>query len=231
MDAPPTYPSHYSRFFDIVREWEVPENNSLVAAWDLMPNPQRDQIEVEYTRRVFDLFNEAYETLLIMLTGLYAAPNQNPTGYPYLAPALGMEAFAPYMTMVVRSLAEVLVQLRATDGQHGKATRAGPGFEIGPQLNADLRQPYSDGQHGLAGKNLKPIFADIDEITRRVETFSANLLSLIESPEKAPVVEPELADWVYERLRFIQTNSGRIAVNLRRIYQQNVFSALRTVGY
>src|SRR5262249_39738026 len=108
-DAPPAYPSHYSRFYDIVREWEAPQNHALVAAWVAMPTPRRDRIEVEYTRRVFDLFNEAYETLLIVLTGLYAAPNQNPTGYPYLAPALGMEAFAPYMTMVVRSLAEVLV--------------------------------------------------------------------------------------------------------------------------
>jgi hypothetical protein len=230
-DAPPTYPSHYFRFYDIVREWEKPENKSLIAAWDVMRNPHRDQIEIEYTRRVFDLFSEAYETLLIMLTGLYATQNQNPTSYPYFAPALGMEAFAPFMTMVIRSLAEVLVQLRATDGQHGKATRVGPGFEISPQLNADLRQPYSDGHQGLAGQHLKPIFANIDEITQRVEKFSENLLRLIESPERAPVIEPELTDWVHQRLQFIQTNSQRIAINLRRIYQQNVFSMLQTVGY
>jgi hypothetical protein len=180
---------------------------------------------------VFDLFDEAYETLLIMLTGLYATQNQNPTSYPYLGPALGMEAFAPFMTMVIRSLAEVLVQLRATGGQHGKPMRVGPGFEISPQLNADLRHPYTDGHHGLAGQHLKPIFANIDEITQRVEKFSEKLLKLIESPEKIPVVEPELTAWVHQRMQFIQANSERIGINLRRIYQQNVFSMLQTVGY
>ncbi|HEY1187873.1 MAG TPA: ferritin-like domain-containing protein [Gemmata sp.] len=230
-DAPPTYPSHYYRFYDIVREWERPENRPLLASWDVLPNPHRDQIQIPYTKRVYELFNDAYETLLIMLTGLYATQNQNPAGYPYFGPALGMEAFAPFMTMVIRSLAEVLVQLRATDGQNGKAVRVGPGFEISPQLGADLRQPYSDGPHGLAGRNLKPQFANIDEITRRVEALSENLRALIESHEKAPVVEPELADWVQQRMQYIQANAQRIAINLRRIYQQNVFSGFQTVGY
>lgn len=230
-DAPPTYPSHYLRFYDIVREWEQPENHSLSAAWELLTNPHRDQIEIEYTRRLFDLFNEAYETLLIMLTSLYATTNQNPTSYPYLGPAIGMEAFAPFMTMVIRSLAEVLVQLRATDGQNGKAMRVGPGFQISDHLNAELRQPYSDGLHGLEGQQLKPLFANIDEITSRVEQFSQQLQLLIESTPTPPVIDPGLTEWAQQRLQYIQTNSHRIAINLRRIYQQNVYSMLQTVGY
>ena len=75
------------------------------------------------------------------------------------------------------------------------------------------------------------MFADIDEITRRVESFSLKLRELIDSKNTPPVVEPELSEWAQDRLEYIQTNSERIAANLRRIYQQNVFSMLQTKGY
>lgn len=229
INTSPTYESHYHRFFDIVREWE--HFGPVPAAWDLKQNPVRDDIEEDYTGQVFDLFNDAYETLLIMLTGLYATTNQAPASYPYLAPALGMEAFAPFMTMVIRSLAEVLVQLRATDGGNGKSERVGPGFIISDALNAELRHPYADGQAGMAGQILKPLFADIDGVISRVEAFSVKLGALIESRPAPPVVDPALADWTMQRLRYIQTNSHRIGINLRRIYQHNVFSALQSDGY
>ena len=229
INASPTYESHYHRFYDIVREWE--KAGPVPAAWDLKHDPVRNDIEDEYTGRVFELFNGAYETLLIMLTGLYATTNQLPTSYPYLAPALGMEAFAPFMTMVIRSLAEVLVQLRATDGRGGKPERVGPGFIVSDALNSELRSPYVDGQNGMAGQTLKPIFADIDYVITRVEVFSQRLLGLINSGTRPPVVDPALADWVMQRMQYIQVNSHRIAINLRRIYQQNVFSALQSDGY
>ena len=229
INASPTYESHYHRFYDIVREWE--KAGPVPAAWDLKHDPVRNDIEDEYTGRVFELFNGAYETLLIMLTGLYATTNQLPTSYPYLAPALGMEAFAPFMTMVIRSLAEVLVQLRATDGRGGKPERVGPGFIVSDGLNSELRNPYVDGQNGMAGQTLKPIFADIDYVITRVEVFSQRLLGLINSGTRPPVVDPALADWVMQRMQYIQVNSHRIAINLRRIYQQNVFSALQSDGY
>lgn len=229
ISASPTYPSHYRRFYDIVGEWE--QNQPLPAAWDVQENATRDDIDDDYTRRVFDLFNHAYETLLIMLTGLYATKNQLPSAYPYFAPALGMEAFSPFMTMVIRSLAEVLVQLRAKDGPGGKPTRVGPGFQISDALNAELRHPYADRKDGLAGQSLKPLFADIDSITSRVEEFSRQLLALIESHPVPPVVDASLTGWVQQRMQYIHANSHRIGINLRRIYQQNVFSALQTVGY
>ena len=75
------------------------------------------------------------------------------------------------------------------------------------------------------------MFADIDEITRRVESFSLKLRELIDSGITPPVVDAELSEWAQDRLKYIQTNSERIAVNLRRIYQQNVFSMLQTKGY
>jgi hypothetical protein len=224
-----TYPSHYRMFYDIVREWE--KNGPMTAAWSLAKNPDGCQIQIEYTKRLFDLFNEAYETLLIMLTGLYATTKQNPTGYPYYAPALGSQAFAPYMTLVIRSLSEVLVQLKANEDGKSMPERVGPGFMISDTLNAQLREPYVDGHNGIAGSTLKPMFADIDEITRRVEVFCQKLRNLIDSEVTPPVVQPELSPWAQERLEYIHTNSQRIAANLRRIYQQNIFPILRTSGY
>jgi hypothetical protein len=102
---------------------------------------------------------------------------------------------------------------------------------ISDNINAELRNPYLDSHNGLAGSILKPMFADIDEITRRVETFSLKLRELIDSENTPPVVDAELSEWAQDRLKYIQTNSERIAVNLRRIYQQNVFSMLQTKGY
>jgi hypothetical protein len=224
-----TYPSHYRKFYDIVREWE--KSGPITAAWSLARNPDGRQIQIEYTKRLFDLFNEAYETLLIMLTGLYATTKQSPTGYPYYAPALGSQAFAPYMTLVIRSLSEVLVQLKANKDGESMPERVGPGFMISDTLNAQLREPYVDSQDGIAGSTLKPMFADIDEITRRVEVFCQKLRDLIDSEVAPPVVHPELRQWAQERLKYIHENSVRIAENLRRIYQQNIFSMLRTVGY
>ncbi len=224
-----SYPSHYRMFYDIVREWE--RNDPITAAWPVAKNPDGREIQVDYTKRLFALFNEAYETLLIMLTGLYATTKQNPDGYPYFAPALGSQVFAPYMTLVIRSLAEVLVQLRASEDDRGMPQRVGPGFMISDNINAELRDPYLDSDRGLAGSTLKPMFADIDEITRRVESFSQKLRELIDSGITPPVVEPELSEWAQDRLEYIQTNSERIAANLRRIYQQNIFPMLRTVGY
>ena len=224
-----SYPSHYRMFYDIVREWE--RNGPMTAAWPVAKNPDGCEIKVDYTKRMFALFNEAYETLLIMLTGLYATTKQNPDGYPYFAPALGSQVFAPYMTLVIRSLAEVLVQLRASEDDRGMPQRVGPGFMISDNINAELRNPYLDSHNGLAGSILKPMFADIDEITRRVESFSLKLRELIDSGITPPVVDAELSEWAQDRLKYIQTNSERIAVNLRRIYQQNVFSMLQTKGY
>ena len=60
--------------------------------------------------------------------------------------------------------------------------------------------------------------------------FSRELEVLLASGTP-PVVDNTLADWASKRLKYIQTNSGRIAVNLRRIYQQGVFKHVETVGF
>lgn len=226
IGASPSYQSHYRRFFDIVSEWE--SHQDLRASWELLENPGLDVIDVEFTRTVFTLFNEAYEILLTVLTGLYGTRPQQPDAYPYRAPALGQEAFAPYMTMVIRSLAEVLVQLRAVEGQ---PQRVGPDFHISSALQADLLDPYVDREEvGMAGERLKDVFGDIDLITDRVERLGRRLedLSQVENP---PVIDVELAGWAHQRLGYIASNVNRIAVNLRRIYQQGIYSALQAGGY
>ncbi len=226
IGASPTYQSHYRRFYDILQEWQT--HGSFDAAWNLMCDPTSEGIALESTRELSDLFDDAYEILLILLTGLYATVNQQPTSYPYRATALGQEAFAPFMTMVIRSLAEVLVQIKADE--HG--TRAGPGFTISAELAPALLEPYTDSPApGMAGQTLKPIFADIDGIIARMESFSNRLGLFLKNADPLPAVDRQLEGWASARLRFIHSNSKRIAVNLRRIYQQNIYSVFQAGGY
>jgi hypothetical protein len=161
-------------------------------------------------------------------------PDQNPKGYPYFAPSLGQEAFAPSMTMIIRSLSELLVQLSANDNHE----RAGPGFFVSAEGDALLTQPYCPNtgsadapvDAGFAGSQLKPDLVNIDSMIERFTEFNQRLEAVIKGPELT-VISPELTGWAKERIEYIHANSSRIEVNMRRIYQQGVFSALKSDSY
>ncbi|MGB0722167.1 MAG: ferritin-like domain-containing protein [Gammaproteobacteria bacterium] len=219
--ASTNYESHYRRFYEITREFDaaLELTPGFQPYWDVGLPADGGTIGNAYTRGIYELCNDAYGNLLVMLTGLYGTLNQQPGSSPYFAPALGQESFSPFMTMVLRSLAEVLVQLDPGGGVAG-AQRLGPGFYIDPQLQADLLTPYVEGSSGV----LKPVFGDIEDILARTRAFDEKLASVI-AMGPPPVLDPNLSDWVTGRLNFIQENSRRITVNLARIYEQGIFSA------
>lgn len=236
------YRSHYRRYYDIREEYLAellacgggtgadavrgadPFTLDFQPAVPLREDPHPEDIANSYTRAVFELFDFAYGTLLTMLTGLYATPNQSPTSCPYFAPALGQESFAPFMTMIVRSLAEVLVQLEA--GEPGQGLRVGPGYYIDQDLQADLRDPLQ-----APGGALKPRFGEIDQVLARTRAFDQGLGSLLDEGGPPPVIEPALAPWVGERLAYLRDSARRITVNLRRIYQQGIYANFQAPGY
>jgi hypothetical protein len=236
--ASPVYQSHYRRFYDIAADLAVSINDSgeerFEPYWPVINNPTSAMVTNPVTKKLFDLFNHSYETLLIMLTSLYALPDQNPKGYPYFAPSLGQEAFAPSMTMIIRSLSELLVQLSANDIHE----RAGPGFIVSSEVDAFVTQPYCPNtgsadapvDAGFAGSQLKPDLVNIDSMIERFTEFNQRLEAVIKGPELT-VISPELTGWAKERIEYIHANSSRIEVNMRRIYQQGVFSALKSDSY
>src|SRR6185369_10829259 len=92
-------------------------------------------------------FNDGYIAMLYMLAAYYG--NYNPATYnkpPYLFQALEQTVFAPTMTMLVRSLAELITQLPADES----GAPAGPVFNLSPEVLERLAKP-SD-----------PIFLDIN---------------------------------------------------------------------
>ena len=243
IGASPTYQSHFRRFMDMRREYYeelFPNGGEAVdpcknggEAVDPCKNglydpdtasfqpglplqPKEGKIAVGYTSEVFDLFNQSYGTLLVMLTGLYATVNQKPSSYPYFAAALGQEAFAPFMTMIVRTLGEVLVQLRA-GGTGEDAFSIGPNFYLPCPLQQDLKRPFEGG-------DLLPVFGDIECILERTADFSRRLKVLV--GEDPPTLNPDASAAVQTRMKYMCENAERITVNLRRIYQQGIYKAL-----
>lgn len=81
------------------------------------------------------LFDHAYQTMLLVMSRMYAAEAENDAQ----ATALAQLGFFPMMTMIIRPVSEVLVQLPAFDD--GSPARAGPPFEISNTLSlpADRR--------------------------------------------------------------------------------------------
>lgn len=200
--------SHFRRFMEIHAELvELQERSKTFdPAYPLIKNPVRSDIENDFARDVFDVSNDAYVVLALMLASLYdrAVPSSQDV-YPHLATALSQMSFAPAMTMIVRALNEVLVRL-PIDAQ-GQATASS--FFIGDEDQALLNDP----------RNAK--LGDISYLLGRWQTLTANLQRLAEAaPDTAPDGSP-----VGPLLEYIRQSSYRIEANLRHIYQAGVFEA------
>lgn len=83
-----------------------------------------------YSRRVLELFNAGYETMVQMLLITFSYNNIRPQDRKLLINT----AFFPFMTMVIRPMSEILTQLPAYAEHDGPgkpvdAPRAGPSFE------------------------------------------------------------------------------------------------------
>ena len=224
-DASVDHQSHYRRFFDITQSYPT---DSAPLYWNLIENPLESNIHEDYvnTKELFVLSNQAYELLVIILTALYALP-QTPSAAPYLAPALKQEAFAPMMTMIIRSLSELLVQLKAGNND----ARVASSFEISAEVKQLLLYPYqgmdkSNANHVFSNPKLKDELGNLNHILQRFTRFNDRLQKV--ELKDSDIANSTLIDWAKERLAYMKENSQRIQVNLSRINQTGIYSLLNS---
>jgi hypothetical protein len=199
--------SHFRRFMEIHGELVRLEERARKAqrtfdpAYPLISNPHRDDISNDFTRAVFDVANDSYVVLLLMLASLYdrAVPASRDV-YPHLATALSQMAFAPAMTMVVRALNEVLVKLPIDDTGRG----AGSSYHIGRKDHELLRDPR-------AGK-----LGNITFLLHRWQKLTESIRALAETAPRDPA-------WLQQSLEYAYQSSYRIEANLRHIYQAGAY--------
>ncbi|HEX2641988.1 MAG TPA: ferritin-like domain-containing protein, partial [Thermoanaerobaculia bacterium] len=127
--SPPDYKSHFLRFFQIHDELAelLREDPRFEPSMPVLFNPKPGDIQNEFALEVFEIFNEAYATLVFMLTALYRnyQPEANQS-YPFFSSALQENAFGPMMTMIIRPLSEVLAYTACGDGEH----TTGPNYHL-----------------------------------------------------------------------------------------------------
>jgi len=167
------------------------------AAWNVITNPSTDNVTDQVAQTAMGLFDDAYTTMLDMLSSFYAyyvpeepdkagnlVPGSGPNGK--ISAALQDCAFAPLMTMVLRPLAEIITRLPAGDGVH----TAGPAWAI-PDDDRPLT-PTTD-----------PWFY-LNRFTTMIETIGR--LATVAPDEVKPRV-----NYIRQSLSRMQANFGRTA--------------------
>jgi hypothetical protein len=198
------FQSHFLQWVEIAREYEalLAELPGFEPSKRVAKNPSVGGFDNPFTDQAAAVWNAGYLALLHYLTGYYA--RYSPDGfkqYPYFSAALETTAFAPIMTMLVRSLGEVLTDLHVGCGP----VRAGPAFFIPDADRALLEHPEN------------PVYADIDFYWQRLAAVSRGLDELLASGPP-----PE----VQARLVFIAENVRRVVANVATVYQRGIFPAL-----
>ena len=200
IDQAPGAESHYQFFVQMAREYEqlLAANPAFEPSRPLPPDPTPDQYTNPATSMGALAFRNGYFTLLAMLTGYYARYTQSAwSASPYLLQMLEQTAFSPMMTMLVRSLAEVVAQLPANDGGP-----AGISFDLAPEELAFLGDPTD------------PRYADPLTYLIPLDGAYGFLQDALAQP---------LPDDLRRRLTFIVENLSKMARNLRFNYQRGIF--------
>jgi hypothetical protein len=157
------------------------------------------------TRDAVALFRDGYVTLLFMLTGYYNYYSKPAYDQPpALTAALAQTAFAPVMTMFIRSLAEVIAFMPADDG--------GPAGVVFDLTFDELR---------LLEHPEDPRFTDVNFYRERVGSLVTGLRGLIDRRPAEPIEK---------KLQFIAENMYRVLGNLGQIYQHGVYPAFDPAG-
>lgn len=241
IDTPPGYESHFARFWGVYQELLEMLPTGFDPALPVADNPLPDERWLPYTRAVSELLDDAYVALLYVLTSLYRnyARRDRP---PYLTEALQNVAFGPFMTMIVRPIAEVLVHLRTHEGG---AETAGPVFRLTAEQEQRIwprprlrdvpgagpvpGRPDSD----LDEKQREEIAAeldDIDFILGRLDALCQRLAELsgtangaesaaLAAQLSAALVAQADEGWARGRLEYVRESAEAMANNVRRIYQ------------
>lgn len=194
--------SHFRRFMEIYDEYQtlLGADPRFEPAYKLLTNPVAGEISDGFTRALFDTANDAYVVLLLMLAGLYArAVPASQDAYPHYATALSQMAFAPAMTMIVRPLNEILVQLPIGPGLDWSVAS---NYYIPPEDQALLKDPTS-AELG----NISTMLDRWGKLTARIEQLVAH------APDDATRASIE----------YVRQTSHRIELNLRHIYQAGAY--------
>ncbi|HEX6041582.1 ferritin-like domain-containing protein [Longimicrobium sp.] len=241
IETPPDYESHFARFWGVYQELLQMLPTGFDPALPVAMNPLPDESWIPYTRAVSELLDDAYVVLLYVLTSLYRnyGGRDRP---PYLTEALQNVAFGPFMTMIVRPVAEVLVHLRIHEG--GTET-AGPVFQLTdeqeeriwprpslPDVPGAGLVPGRPGSHRTEEEReaITGELDDIDFILGRMDALCRRLAELsgeandAESAElvsqlSTALVEQADEGWARGRLAYVRESAEAMANNVRRIYQ------------
>ncbi|QSJ16091.1 hypothetical protein JYQ62_30685 [Nostoc sp. UHCC 0702] len=207
--------NHFSTFYKIAQEYaEISQEDRKFKPALLVPtNPRNDSVTDAFTKQVLELFNDSYVTLVYVLTGLYKLyqPIELTESYPHLIAALREIAFAPAMTMLVRSLGEIIVQLPL---EKDSTLRAAPNFYLPDadyqQLNLSIKDTKNDDDK----------FRNINIYLERFNKIQARLKQLSQEKDAPEDVKKSL-DYIYQ-------NIYRLTGNLREIYQTGVYPKFYT---
>jgi hypothetical protein len=188
--------SHFRRFYEMRAELVALQERDpgFDPAYPLLTNPERAEITDELGRAVFDVSNRAYTALLLLLASLYQRfVPMTGERYPHLSTALSQNAFAPAMTMIVRAVNEVLVQLPIdADG----VRRTGSAYAISAEDNRLLEHPADER------------LGDIVFLLERWDGLTEELKALAGSSDG---------------LRYAHQNARRIGANLRQTYRSGLY--------
>ncbi len=208
IQASPGYESHFMRFVKMAEEYEELEGRATAQgrrfepARPLPSNPKPEDFEVgSVARKAVELFQEGYVLLLYMLTGYYQDYRPSKwSQYPYLAQALQQTAFAPMMTMLVRSLAEVIVELPVGKG------KAGPTFHLTPEARELLERPEDSCYQEL--------MFYVEKLRRLCEGIGG-LEQSLGSDQSLSSLRPKVT--------FMGETMKRVVLNLEEITEQGTF--------
>jgi hypothetical protein len=150
--------SHYGRFATVRREYE--DSGFFAAARPVVVNPrtrsQRDApiggtlLVEERTRRVAELFNGAYGSVLLMLEQFFGSSSETPEQRAALRASTSR-----MMSVAIRPLAEVLTELPAT-GPESHATAGAP-FEI---YDRESASPFPSARWTILLERLQGVIDD-----------------------------------------------------------------------
>jgi hypothetical protein len=115
--------SHFNRFLTVLAELKAERERDpdFDPARPVTAHPDAHDIKDPRTRRVSQLFDDAYGTLLLLLMRFFAHSDESSADLTGLQRA----AFFPMMTTVIRPLAELLTLLPT-----GSSGTAGPAFRL-----------------------------------------------------------------------------------------------------
>lgn len=207
LNAPAGFDSHFLHYYEIAQKYDelCRRSPAFEPAKDVPLNPTLENFENPDARLAVSIFNDGYVTLLLMLTGFYGLYrekqfNRKPT---YLTAALEYNSFAPFMTMFVRTFAEIVTGLPAR-GPTDPA-RAAPVFNIPPADLALLKTPPKPG-------------SDYDK-AEFYERRLAQLLAGIERLSRSDTLPPEARS----RIGFVLQNMTRMRANFGYVDREGIY--------